>query len=258
MTYLYLFSEGDTVHTLILLGCKTPRSAASSSRTTQLPPSPLRFRGAQDCTHEGEPLGFWLSSQRCCPAKETRGRGWTAAGYISDPGVTSNGASKQKKYLGSLVSQRVLRDDSAPARSVLGRVCVTAKGWSRCGRLPRLPSGCRLSIPSWRRCSHLAAGLHRVPGELRELRHRYLPHRHVPARGDPLLQSTERIKIPPRRWARQPLEERTKKESEKQGQWKVEIRHHLWKRFWKSFFGFQPDFFVNLWIWSFRTCYPPF
>lgn len=198
MTYLYLFSEGDTVHTLILSGRTAPRSAASSSRTTQLPPSPLRFWGAQDCTHEGEPLGLWLSLQGCCPAKETRGRGGTAAGYISGPGVTSNSASKQEKHLGSLLSQRVLRDDSTPARSVLGRVCLTAKchsvgvcpGSLQGASYPSLPdadahawlrgdTGCRGSYAS------SGTGTYRIGA--------------YQARGDPLLQSTERIKLPPHR-----------------------------------------------------------
>lgn len=73
MTYLYLFSEGDTVHTSIFSGCTTPRSAFSS-RTTQILPPSLIFWGAQDCIHEGEPLG--LSPQGSCPwspKRDTRG-----------------------------------------------------------------------------------------------------------------------------------------------------------------------------------------
>lgn len=57
MTYLYLFSEGSTIHTLTLSGDTTPRYAASAPRSTQILLSPLTFRGVQGCTHEGEPLG---------------------------------------------------------------------------------------------------------------------------------------------------------------------------------------------------------
>lgn len=212
MTYLYLFSEGNTVHTLILSGRTTPRSATSGSRTTQILPSPVTFRGAQDCTHEGEPLGLWLSSQcsrpcspggeprGCCPAEPTRGRGGTAAGYASNHGMTSNSASKEKEIEGAWCHSRVLWADTTLAHSVLGRVRLTAKGWWQCGCLhlstsPRLSLGCR-SSPSEADAHAWPRGLHRVPGELHELRHRHLPRRHVPSgeREPSLLQSTEQVK----------------------------------------------------------------
>lgn len=64
---------------------------------------------------------------------------------------------------------------------------------------------------------------------------------HVPpAEGKPLPKHRAAT-APSSSWARQPLEEGAKKELQKQGQLKVEIRHHLWKRFWKSFFVFKPD-----------------
>lgn len=99
-------------------------------------------------------------------------------------------------------------------------------------RRPRFSLGCRSSSQAdahaWQ------WGLHRGPGELRELRRWHLPHRHRQARGSlpPLsLAKHWADKIPPSSRARRPLKEGRKKELEKQGQLKVEIRHHLWKRF---------------------------
>jgi len=197
LTYLYLFSEGNTAHTLTLWGRTTPPSATSSSRTAQTLLSPVTFWGAQHCTVRVNPWGSGcLRSAAPLPSRSRArpGRHGIAAGYISNHGWPAIVRLKRKKFRAP--------GATAPGRQQPCWQCA-GEGSSAQGRLQRdvciraHRPGSRVQVTSFRsRRSRLAAGSRRVPGELRQLGQAPATQARTARRGEASspLQSTERIK----------------------------------------------------------------
>lgn len=147
-----------------------------------------------------------------------------------------------KRNLGSLVPHRLLQVGATPADSVVGWLVWLWGARCKWPRPRRRPSSLWGAGHLFLEQTMVTLGHGLTPCAREALwAQAQAPSTSHRASGS-LCQSTEQPQPLPAAKQGRPLEEGAKKELQKQGQLKVEIRHHLWKSFWKSFFVFKPDF----------------